>query len=614
MEVSPLSISDAENWTEDFSVTLNNQRQRVREFLSAQQERLRQAELELASQLQRIAAEMAHDRVETQRAKEDLAQRAEQLKFQSASIEQIKNELNARQAVWENLYRGVFEQQQAYAEQVKKQQEELALRRQEILDQQAAAVAAESRLQQDREALGAQRAELENQRTELHRSIIDQQQAFADQIKIQQNELMSRRQEIIDQQATLAVAKSRLHQDREALESQRTELEKHRAELQRRIIDRQEAFADHVKKQQDELTSLRQEILDQQAAVAVAESQLKQERKTIEADSLKLESQRTQLLALQDSLQILQSELEKRHQQLDDQITRTDVQRRRIARELKAQHAANLKELESRRLDLAKTADKDQSETQRELESLREECRILKSNPSLTENISREKKEVQQNESDQRRYESLVNELSELKNRNEELQQQLTQTVQRKEGSHDHISAGILNWEVEKERILATLEANYDDNSEEAQNKKLEIEQIIQKTDQIIAEKDREIGELQELLETQTKRIGGVAVGASAIGDILDNDAVIQEERKNLERLQKEWRDKLRQAEVEISLERATIARERSQLDDKIRTLERQGVNLAAAKDDKNKGQPIRGRWLARLGLKEEDKEPKSDP
>jgi hypothetical protein len=150
---------------------------------------------------------------------------------------------------------------------------------------------------------------------------------------------------------------------------------------------------------------------------------------------------------------------------------------------------------------------------------------------------------------------------------------------------------------------LAALEADFEEDNEEDRQEKLKIQEVIRRTDRVAAEKNREIGELRALLESQASNIGTMAVGAAALGQILDTDAVIQEERKNLARLQEEWRDKLRQAEIEISLERAKNARERSQLDEKLRALEQQGVNPTIVGKEKEPAKPTRGRWLARLGL-----------
>jgi len=513
MEVSPLSIPGAEDGTEQFAAALSVQRQRVREFLSAQQERLRRAETELSEQLQRIGAELADDRRETRRTQEELAQRSGQLKQQADAIEQMKADLAARQAEWEKLYSSVIEQQQSFAGQLKLQQDEFARRQQDFLQQQTAAVAAE---------------------TELMR-----------------------------------------------------------------------------------------------------------ERKEIEAGRAELESRRVELTAIRDTLQIRQAELEKREQELSARAAETESRRRRIAHELKAQHAANLKEVELKRIGLEQEVKADHRELQRQLESLQEECRILRDKSSASENsvdrreverIEAEKKDLaarlddmegrlaetrqeladaranrgeddEDDDSLRRRYEMSIDDLRELKARNEELQEQMTRAGQGGGGNASRISTGVLNWEAEKQRILAALEADLEEEKEEDREEKIKIHEVIRRTDRAVAEKNREIGELRGLLESQTNNIGSLAVGAAALGQILDTDALIQEERKNLVRLQEECRDKLRQAEVEISLERAKIARERSQLDEKIRILEQQGINLTATAAEKEPAKPPRGRWLARLGL-----------
>jgi chromosome segregation ATPase len=513
MEVSPLSIPGAEDGTEQFVAALSVQRRQVREFLAAQQERLRRAETELSQQLQRIAAELADDRRQTHQTQEELSQRSGQLQQQADEIEQMKADLAARKAEWENIYH----------------------------------------------------------------SVIDQQQSFAAQLKLQQDEFALRQQD----------------------------------------------------------------FLQRQAAVAAAETELIREKKDIEAGRVELESRHAKIAALRETLQTRQAELEKREQEQNARAAETESRRRRIAHELKVQRAANLKELELKRLGLGQEAKADNSELQRQLESLQEECRILRDKSSAAENsvdrrelerIEAEKKELaarvadlegqlagtrqelavarangaedgEDDDSLRRRYEMSIDDLRELKARNDELQEQLARTRQGGGGNAAQITAGVLNWETEKKRILAALEADFDEEKEEDREEKIRIQEVIRKTDRLLAEKNKEIGELRGLLESQTNNIGSMAVGAAELGKILDTDAVIQEERKNLARLQEECRDKLRQAEVEISLERAKIARERSQLDEKLRALEQQGINLTTAAMDKQPAKPPRGRWLARLGL-----------
>ena len=97
-----------------------------------------------------------------------------------------------------------------------------------------------------------------------------------------------------------------------------------------------------------------------------------------------------------------------------------------------------------------------------------------------------------------------------------------------------------------------------------------------------------------------------MAVGATALGRSLDQDALVPQERETLKQLQDQWREKLRQAEIEISMERARIAREKAELDARCRAL---ALPAAAAEDSGGKptDRPPRGQWLARLGLKAEE-------
>jgi chromosome segregation ATPase len=131
------------------------------------------------------------------------------------------------------------------------------------------------------------------------------------------------------------------------------------------------------------------------------------------------------------------------------------------------------------------------------------------------------------------------------------------------------------------------------------------LREELHRTDQLLAEKQREIDELKQLLASQSARLGELAIGAAAVAELIDKDAVIQEQRKHLQRLQAEWEEKLRQAEIELSLERAKLARERVQLEEKLHALEIQAAQppeTSSAADDPQV--PKRGRWLARLGLK----------
>ncbi len=211
----------------------------------------------------------------------------------------------------------------------------------------------------------------------------------------------------------------------------------------------------------------------------------------------------------------------------------------------------------------------------------------------------------------QRRYEMAMEDLRELKRENERLQEQLeaAQAPQRAPAPAvaNANNGGSLSWEAQKQRILAALESEFNEDNEEDHRQRLQIEQVVQRTQRIIADKDAEIAELKQLLENQCASVGSLAVGAAALGDMLDKDAMIQQERENLVRLQEEWRAKLRKAEIEISVERAKLGRERSKIEEQLRTLEEHTVSNGGAGGSSPAEKPPRNRWLTRLGLKDQE-------
>lgn len=174
--------------------------------------------------------------------------------------------------------------------------------------------------------------------------------------------------------------------------------------------------------------------------------------------------------------------------------------------------------------------------------------------------------------------------------------------------------AGPLDWESLKRQLLSQmeedsrLESEDEDEIAAAESERIEISQIIAQTDALLQDKDRQIAELEALLHGQSANLGAVAVGAAAIAEMLDHDELVRQEREELQRLQADWHDKLRKAELEISIERAKIARERMALEEKLREQER--TSLRATLDSKEAGGTgnQKGRWLARLGLLDQEK------
>lgn len=200
------------------------------------------------------------------------------------------------------------------------------------------------------------------------------------------------------------------------------------------------------------------------------------------------------------------------------------------------------------------------------------------------------------------RFETAVQEIRGLKDRNNELSGQLAGSMQQ-----DEVPVGGFDWEAQKRRLMMQLESDFDESDEQQSSEKLTVEGTIRITDQVIAEKDCEIEELKQMLDNQSSSIGDVAVGAAAIAEFLDQDDLIIQERESLKQLQEEWQDKLRQAEIDVSLERAKLGRERMDLQSQIQTIEQQRQSDESLSDgEKSDDRKPGGRWRKRLGLKDD--------
>jgi hypothetical protein len=231
--------------------------------------------------------------------------------------------------------------------------------------------------------------------------------------------------------------------------------------------------------------------------------------------------------------------------------------------------------------------------------------------------------ESSDSDSDAKKYEMIIEDFRELQAENERLSQELqtakSQPSTASSGPSAPVDDGPVDWETQKKRLLEALENEGEEGSgppSEAQKQhRLKIEDVIRKTDAAIADRDKELEEMKVILENQRQAAGG-AVGAAAMAEILQNDDIIREERERLQQIQEEWKQKMSQAEVEISLERAKLAREKAEIEEKLRKLEKQGgqahtgeTKAPSEGGEASGGKGGGGRWLSRLGLKGGDDE-----
>lgn len=545
MEASPLSTPETEDWAEQLDQSLTLQRDRVREFLDAQQERLERVEGELGSRLEQFADEVSRNRNDFQQAKEGVQQRSERIARETQALEALKEELSASQAEWKEFQERAGSQQQALAEHVRQQQDQLDRCREELTKRQSEIDAAEAKLHHAQRALELARQE--------HQAEQERTSALREQLQAGQAELDARREQLDARQAHTESQRRRIAREIKAQHAiQLRELERRRAELQQRDGSEQLALRRQLEAAQT-----------QQAELAAEVKALHQQREDLEGE-----------------LKSLQGKCD----QLKEKLARRPADG--------GADAEALRTVEAQRDELA-----------RRLEET--EGRLAETRRSLAESQKGGVGDDSADEDTQRRYEMALEDLRDLKAQNAKLQEQLTQA----RAAHPAISAagGALDWEAEKKRILAALESDSDDGDIERQAELLKIEEVIRETDLVLAEKGRECDELRQLLENQSSNLGSVAVGAAALGEVLDSDAIVQEERENLKNLQQQWREKLRQAEVDISIERATLARERAEIEAKLHTIEkRDGKPEGGPNESTSPEKPARGRWRERLGLKDE--------
>lgn len=205
-----------------------------------------------------------------------------------------------------------------------------------------------------------------------------------------------------------------------------------------------------------------------------------------------------------------------------------------------------------------------------------------------------------------RRYALALEDLRRLEAENQKLREELEKRRSRSNSVAPETAEE--NWEAFKRRIWERLEEEGQEkgeSSEEAHRReRVEIQEVIQRTEAILAAKDQELETLRHLLENQTANLGTMAVGAAAVGQLLDQDEILRQQRETLQRLEAEWREKLRQAEVEISVERAALARQRAELEEKYRQLEQLHQEALASQGEASPGKAS-GSWRNFFGLTE---------
>jgi hypothetical protein len=529
--------------------TALERRRHAQEVLAAQRQRLDRLENELPDEVQRLAEQIAQELAQSHIAKHaelhagDMSHSAAEAELQ---LEQLRKQLAARQG---ELDRVLAELEHARLEAVRFEQE-----------------------------------------LRVCQSLLQTTQSQSDQRRI---EFAALHEQLVEAQAQLNVARERQEQMRRELaeEHERLVVQGETAKAERRRMARE------LKEQRNRrLAETEKREADLQAVAVSGDAQLAAQ---LTAARLEVAQARSRLSDLSHALEQRSEELaqeRRKGEALKDQAAKL----REAVKKIQAERGGEKEEV-ARAAELA-------SQQQEEMKKLRGQCDSLTAKLAATEarlsesaksdNDSRKKDDLQ------RRFEMAVEELREVKHVNAELEAKLARRSDAPTAAPKGGTGG-LDWEAQKQRLLASLEAD-DRDDEEAVAERHTIEGTIRITDQIVAEKDQEIADLKRQLAAATAA-STPTTGDVELAEAFDRDELIRQERERLQQVRAEWREKIGQAEISISVERATIARERADLEEKMRVFQRQQQTRGPDDPPTQSGKPPRSRWLARLGLKELD-------
>ena len=208
-----------------------------------------------------------------------------------------------------------------------------------------------------------------------------------------------------------------------------------------------------------------------------------------------------------------------------------------------------------------------------------------------------------------RRFQMAVDDVRQLKQENAQLRDQLAK-AKPASAAGAATPGGSNDWAAQRARLMAMLDQEEGDGPLDAARKKerASIENAIETTDRVIADKEREIAELRAAHESQDRN-DTAENAARGVEQVLNADELIAAERQRLAALQAEWEDKLRAAELEFAVERAKLAREQSALKERLFDLQKIESQAGPAADAVDHKLPRR-RWLSALGLGEDGEEP----
>jgi chromosome segregation ATPase len=574
---------------------------RAQSALAAQRERMSRLEVQLTQQLDSIASTVA-DQIAAHGGPNDPSQPTPQ------DVEQLRQEIETAQAAWqaerEQLVAQVAELSQlldrkqgevdAAAAQIAAGHEDFDSRQQALDDRAAELNHHERELRQRQELLDTFTEQNAAQHSELSatESALDKQRSDVAQreaaLQSSQAELDGARSDLEGRERSWHVGKAELTAQQETVRAERDALEAERASLNEQL----QAQSDANQSQDSELA----------AQLAEAQKQWANERASWDRQRGDVEEQRRLLAKERDelatALDAVRNELTAARTLAGAAAERDELRQKfELALHDVQQLRGRVAELEQ---ELVSRPAPDQTESvelvhlRAERDAMAEQISELEQRPPTAEDSDAD----QQRADLQRRFELAVEDVRDLKKKNSQLEAKLAAVST---GVAPAAAAGG-SWEAMKKQMLANLEDEGDGVGEERAEERATIESTIRITDEALARKDQEIAELLSQLADSGPKVPDES---EAVRQLVDTDAVIVEHRTRAAQLAEEMQGKLRAAELEISVERAKVARETVHLEDLKAQIDAQRASGEFSTAPGVPGavhQPKR-RWLSKLGL-----------
>jgi chromosome segregation ATPase len=545
-------------------------RDRAQRLTGTRDKRLADIEEQINAQLELVRDELARDAAIVPAA----ASTAE-----LDALDELRQELARDRTEWERLHEQQAAELQAAQRQAEQTALELSAERAQLDARIAELETKQAVLDEHQAELSAKREETEQLAAAVARERAELEAAAAQFQREQDSAAESDRQELERLQQVLEQERANWRSEREELEtslSQQTaknaELSDERDETARRLHDMQQSV---------------------KTDVAVVRNELSAQAATWQRERAKLTTERGDLA---DELQTVRGQLAK---SLEQEAAASAglleiVPKFELAMEDVRRLRARVAELEQ---ELAKRPERDQTDLP-ELIQLRTERDALSEQVAVLESrlASEAKADDGQQLADlQRRFEMAVEDVRQLKTEKAELVRRLAERPRAADAAAD---AGATDWEAQKQRLLASLEGE-GPVTPERRTEQASIEGTIRITDEVVAQKDREIEALRQQLDEAS---------SPSVEQVVDADESIRSERERLAALEAELNEKLRVAEMELSVARAKLARQESELEKQRSELEAyKKAGPTPAGSGAIAQAPPKRRWLNKLGLGGDD-------